>query len=85
MKITGGKMKHDVRPGSGERDAPDAIVPCQDGGKMELRFRRKNARKPRHYHLRVPDKSRPGWVVYITYLPLIVLVIAIVKILSGGI
>jgi hypothetical protein len=66
--------KDRIKPGSGSRESPDVVIRHDDGSRVELRIKREGARKPERYHVMVPSRDRPGWVVYITYVPIMLLV-----------
>jgi len=60
-------MYNDVKPGSGERGAPDIVTKDEDGN-TAIWFKHKDATPPEDWDVCVPHNSQPGWVVYFLYL-----------------
>jgi len=68
------------KPGCNQRDAPDAIK-VKEHERTEIYFRRREARPPSDYDVKVPHNKRKGWVVYFKYIVMMAAIIAVVSVI----
>jgi len=68
-------MKANARPGSQRHNQFDFVTEYEDGSKVGIHIRNRNATPPEGYHTKATHRTNKNLVLYFTYLSIILCVL----------